>query len=566
MAEYVEQRMEEMVGEVEQMERVNLLDYKEVKELLKKRKHFEYKIQKRTKEKDDFLSYIQYEVNLLTLLNIRRENTGYQHKKAEIEGAIRTRINKLYKILEHRFQSDVNIWLSHIQFLKSIKWDSSVSRVYLRLLQVHSDKPRLWVAAAKWEFEENNNPDNGRQIMLRGLRFLPTSWILHREYVKLELLYVEQLKKRSELLGVNKSDDVEEDSVTNCSIVRLVAKAAIDAIDSAKFIVSLLATVRLFSFATVVSEEIIEILTEKYHTSPETWDTLAREELSEGRLGIRGCIEKYFEGLKVCKSKELFEMAFSTVSSLPEMYPNSIVRIVKSLIKLLQFGKENELLEVKHFKFWLDLQDPESQRKDMMELLKYATSVHPSSVELWIEHLVLSAKTGNAKTVFSSFSHGLQAVKQNRDDRLRLWQVMLAAKNPEEGWKLLTESDSLLDKNCPALRLLHLEQALYRGLDAARDVYSNYKLLPPFYKPLHLKMLEIEREEAVPSIKHQRNILSVMCDQFGSQDIECWLHAAKLEVDSGHPLDGAQLLARGEATVKQDLKEMFTVLREKFDF
>ena len=98
------------------------------------------------------------------------------------------------------------------------------------MLQVHSDKPRLWVAAAKWEFEENNNPDNGRQIMLRGLRFLPTSWVLHREYVKLELLYVEQLKKRSELLGVNKSEDVEEDSVTNCSIVRLVAKAAIDAL------------------------------------------------------------------------------------------------------------------------------------------------------------------------------------------------------------------------------------------------------------------------------------------------------------------------------------------------
>ena len=41
--------MEEMLGEVEQMERVNLLEPKEVKELIKKRKHFEYKIQKKTK-------------------------------------------------------------------------------------------------------------------------------------------------------------------------------------------------------------------------------------------------------------------------------------------------------------------------------------------------------------------------------------------------------------------------------------------------------------------------------------------------------------------------------------
>ena len=183
MAEYVEQRMEEMLGEVEQMERVNLLEPKEVKELIKKRKHFEYKIQKKSKEKGDFLSYIQYETNLLSLLAMRRESTGYEHKKSEIEGAIRVRINKLFKILEHRFQSDVSIWLSHIQFLKNSDWEASVSRIYLRMLQVdqcrvyfgdliqkqpcqvHSNKPGLWVAAAQWEFETLGNEDNGRQVI-----------------------------------------------------------------------------------------------------------------------------------------------------------------------------------------------------------------------------------------------------------------------------------------------------------------------------------------------------------------------------------------------------------------
>ena len=81
MAEYVEQRMEEMLGEVEQLERVELLTHQEVKELLKKRKGFEYKIQKRTKRKEDFLSYIQYETNLLTLIRIRRDMVDYKHKK-----------------------------------------------------------------------------------------------------------------------------------------------------------------------------------------------------------------------------------------------------------------------------------------------------------------------------------------------------------------------------------------------------------------------------------------------------------------------------------------------------
>ena len=58
---------------------------------MRKRKQYEYKLQKRTKCKEDFLEYIQYECNLLKLLEIRRENTGYHHKQAEIEGAIKNR-------------------------------------------------------------------------------------------------------------------------------------------------------------------------------------------------------------------------------------------------------------------------------------------------------------------------------------------------------------------------------------------------------------------------------------------------------------------------------------------
>eukprot|EP00092_Neocalanus_flemingeri_P021500 GFUD01023314.1.p1 GENE.GFUD01023314.1~~GFUD01023314.1.p1 ORF type:complete len:567 (+),score=246.89 GFUD01023314.1:58-1758(+) len=563
MAEYVEQRMEEMLGEVEQMERVNLLESREVKELLKKRKHFEYKIQKRTKTKEDFLSYIQYEVNLLSLLDIRRENTGYHHKKAEIEGGIRTRVNKLYKILEHRFQSDVNIWLSHIQFLKSVKWDSSVSRIYLRLLQVHSDKPRLWVAAAKWEFEHVGNPDNGRQIMLRGLRFLPTSWVLHREYLKLELLYVEQLRKRGEVLGVEKTKEELEDSVLDCAIVRLVAKAAVEAINSPKFVVSLIATVRIFPFALTVSQELMETLEEKFPTSPVTWDTLAREELGEEGKGIRGCVEKYYEGLEVCKSKEMFEMAFSTLSDLTEIFPNSLVRIVKNIIKLLNYGKDNDLLEVKHFKFWLELQDYETQKKEMSELVKHSLTQFPTSVDLWIEQLVLTLKKSGAKAASTSFSRSLAAVGSSSSDSCRLWQVMLSISSPETGWQLLSGPGSPLDRNNPQLRLLHMEQAGYRGIDTAREVYVSYKDLPPYSKDLHYKMVEMEKEQEVVSIPHQRQVLTLLCDQFGSQDIACWLEAAKLEVETGHPLQGAQVLARGEGKVGQDMREKFAVLREQ---
>ena len=108
-----------------------------------------------------------------------------------------------------------------------------------------------------------------------------------------------------------------------------------------------------------------------------------------------------------------------------------------------------------------------------------------------------------------------------------------------------------------------MEQAGYRGITIAREVYVGYKDLPPFNKDLHYKMLEMEREEELVSISHQRQVLTLLCDQFGSQDIGCWLEAAKLEVETGHPLEGAKLLARGEGSVGQEMREKFAVLREQ---
>ena len=45
-----------------------------------------------------------------------------------------------------------------------------MSRLYIRLLQVHNDKPGLWIEAAKWEFEREGSAENARKILLRGLR------------------------------------------------------------------------------------------------------------------------------------------------------------------------------------------------------------------------------------------------------------------------------------------------------------------------------------------------------------------------------------------------------------
>ena len=102
MAERVQADLELMLNELEQIQRVGLLTSEETKTVIKKRKRFEYKMQKQAKVKEDILAYIQYECSLLDLIELRRDKIGYLHKKSEIDGMIAKRINKLFRIAEHR--------------------------------------------------------------------------------------------------------------------------------------------------------------------------------------------------------------------------------------------------------------------------------------------------------------------------------------------------------------------------------------------------------------------------------------------------------------------------------
>jgi hypothetical protein len=73
MAELVQAGLEGMITELEQMQRVELLSPEEVREVVRRRQRFEYKLQKRQKKKEDLLAYIQYECALLQLIEMRRD-------------------------------------------------------------------------------------------------------------------------------------------------------------------------------------------------------------------------------------------------------------------------------------------------------------------------------------------------------------------------------------------------------------------------------------------------------------------------------------------------------------
>jgi U3 small nucleolar RNA-associated protein 6 len=89
----------------------------------------------------------------------------------------------------------------------------SVGRVTCgRALQLHPNQPGLYILAASQEVEQFS-PSAARTHLQRGIRLNSESVELWREYVKMELGYIERLRRRWEVLGIEgKGEESGEES------------------------------------------------------------------------------------------------------------------------------------------------------------------------------------------------------------------------------------------------------------------------------------------------------------------------------------------------------------------
>ncbi|KAK3754442.1 hypothetical protein QZH41_009215 [Actinostola sp. cb2023] len=76
--------------------------------IIKKRTDFEYRLQKRVPEKQDFLRYIQYEINLDILRKKRKLNLGLK-KTMKGEYEMTKRLHTLFKKALQKFKVCVKI-------------------------------------------------------------------------------------------------------------------------------------------------------------------------------------------------------------------------------------------------------------------------------------------------------------------------------------------------------------------------------------------------------------------------------------------------------------------------
>ncbi|CAO3616582.1 unnamed protein product [Cunninghamella blakesleeana] len=143
-------------------------------------------------------------MNLEKLRKKRKEKSQVTGEGSNVaEYCIRRRIMQLFKRTSNKFKGDLAVWLQYIDYAKKNGSKNVLSGIFVQALQFHPKKSALWILAANWEFEENSNIAAARTLLQRGLRLNSDDQLLWQEYFKLELLYIEKIKTRRRVLGID---------------------------------------------------------------------------------------------------------------------------------------------------------------------------------------------------------------------------------------------------------------------------------------------------------------------------------------------------------------------------
>ncbi|KAI0690201.1 U3 small nucleolar RNA-associated protein 6-domain-containing protein [Cerioporus squamosus] len=201
--ERVQFQQEQMLAELKDLVQKGLFTQKEVKQIMQKRTMFETALVRRIPKKSDFLRYAAYEMGLEALR--RRRVERMEMAKAPPSISDYALVRRQFQIFERalkKFKGDVGLWLQYIQVAKKEGARALVGRITARALQLHPNVPALYVLAASHELE-HLSPSAARALLQRGLRLNADNVEMWREYVRMELGFVESLRRRWSVLGID---------------------------------------------------------------------------------------------------------------------------------------------------------------------------------------------------------------------------------------------------------------------------------------------------------------------------------------------------------------------------
>ncbi|XP_029909860.1 U3 small nucleolar RNA-associated protein 6 homolog [Myripristis murdjan] len=548
MAEIVQQRIEDRIPELEQLERVGLFTKNEVKSIIKRVTALEYKLHRLIINKEDFIAYIQYEINVLELIKKRRAHIHYHFKREEIEFPIIHRINNIFRRATNKWKDDVQMWLSHVAFCKKWSTKNQLSKVFSAMLAIHPDKPALWIMAAKSELEDRNSSESARHLFLRALRFHPNDKKVYQEYFRMELLHAEKLRKQKKELEkaeMNLGEYEFSAEILSGKLAEIVYRDATGKIKGAEFVISLLNIAAIFDFTKELQDSILQDLQTKYTEDNLTWDFMAKRELEAPGAGeelqtAKGrasevsrreerCCQVYEEGLKSLNTEPMWTcyVAFclerlkrkTNVQELKE-------KRQKRLLAVLQRAHDSSLLKEDYYKNWLQILLSSEDAEGATRVAMAATQRYSQSVTVWSLSLQTLMQLGSGD-MGKLFQEALTHV--NPKESLPLWQLQVQ-------WSLanqsLEETEAIFERGrlsaVAAVAMEMKEKYLdwsytVGGYKKARKTFTSLQEVRPLSKSFFTRMIEIEKEQETPKMSNLRNYYERALQEFGSTDDDLWL-------------------------------------------
>ncbi|RVE76331.1 hypothetical protein OJAV_G00008340 [Oryzias javanicus] len=565
MAEIVQQRIEDRIPELEQLERVGLFTKKEVKSVVKRATALEYKLHRMIVNKEDFIAYIQYEINVLELIKKRRAHINYKFKREEIEFPIIHRINGIFRRATKKWKDDVQLWLSHVAFCKKWATKGQLSKVFSAMLAIHPDKPALWIMAAKSELEDRESSESARHLFLRALRFHPNNKKVYQEYFRMELLHAEKLRKQKAELEKAEIDLGEYEfspEILSGRLAEIVYKDATGKIKEAEFIISLLNIAAIFDFTKELQDSILQDLQTNYAADGLMWDFMARRELEAPALGEElqsakarasdinrreeRCCQIYEEGLKVASTEPMWSCYLDFC--LERMKRKTNVQELKEqrqerVLGVLQRAHDASLLKEDYYKIWQQkVTEPKEVKGSCFHLGKLREppalpwqpqSATAKSVTVWSLSLQTLMEMGSGDMA-RLFQEALAHV--NPKESLPLWQLQLqwsvATQTPEETEATFKRG---LQSAVPAIAMEMKDNFLNwsystGGYKKARKTFKSLQEIRPLSKAFFTRMIEIEKEQENPKMNYLREYYERSLQEFGTSDEDLWLQYIQEEL------------------------------------
>ncbi|GAB0094316.1 hypothetical protein DMENIID0001_095980 [Sergentomyia squamirostris] len=570
MAEIVEYRKERTLPEYEQMKRIELFDEAEIREIIKKRDFLNGKIARQNKSMRDYLEFIKYERDLISLIQKRRKTRNIQEKKGNIEFSIATRIKNLYNQVTVRFPQNVRIWEEFLKFAKMFKFHKDIATILDNMVRQHGDKPDMWLRAVVWEYEQTQNMERVKHFMLGGLQRHPENCKLYCKFLKIKLLEAEKIDDQTEVGATDRKLVLEQ--------AKIIYENSRKKIHSVEYLADILEIIQEFSIAGDLQKMVLKDMQKDFLLEELMWHTLARRELmglhmkddkeeeimSTPKKRLERCVQVYSEATKILKTEKMWSFYINTMLELNQ--DNSVQANLnqQGLHTALKGAYEAGFLSESHFIHYIDqlVKTEDTQMEYVLEIFDKATKTFPLSGRLWEMWMRFHIQNESEQSLYEVFRQGVKKIGENS---YPLWQLIIQyyqarSDLPNRVEQIFNEAMMQPSSVASKLKAQYIEfLAVTKDINSARQKYEELVRNTTPCLEIHEKMAYLESIQCDPNVDSWRKCHEYSVQFFGQQHTKVWIDYIKFEKCQDSPKNISHIYDRAVKTLNVDLVNTFMV-------